>query len=327
MTVSERAPIGKALEFRIILLTLQPKYCHIMQDNNTNQTLMPEDGNEIILYQPDSTLSLDVRVENETVWLTQAQMSDLFQRDRTVITRHINNIFKEAELEEKSNMHFLHIAQSDKPIKLYSLDVIISVGYRVKSVRGTQFRQWANKILKDYLLRGYSVNQRLLHMESRIDRRLSEHDYQIKELTGKVDFFLRTSLPPREGVLFDGQIFDAHKFINQLVRSAKRRIILIDNYVDDTVLTQLDNRKEGVEAIIYTRRITAAFQLDIDRHNRQYAPIEVKAATKIHDRFMVVDDTLYHIGASIKDLGAKLFAFSKMEIPPSLILDNLQIVD
>ena len=278
-------------------------------------------------YQPDSTLSLDVRVENETVWLTQAQMSDLFQRDRKVITRHINNIFKEAELEEKSNVHFLHIAQSDKPIKLYSLDVIISVGYRVKSVRGTQFRQWANKILKDYLLRGYSVNQRLLHMESRIDRRLSEHDCQIKELTGKVDFFLRTSLPPREGVLFDGQIFDAHKFINQLVRSAKRRIILIDNYVDDTVLTQLDNRKEGVEAIIYTHRITAAFQLDIDRHNRQYAPIEVKAATKIHDRFMVVDDTLYHIGASIKDLGAKLFAFSKMEIPPSLILDNLQIVD
>ncbi len=298
-----------------------------MQDNNTNQTLMPEDGNEIILYQPDSTLSLDVRVENETVWLTQAQMSDLFQRDRTVITRHINNIFKESELEEKSNVHFLHIAQSDKPIKLYSLDVIISVGYRVKSVRGTQFRQWANKILKDYLLRGYSVNQRLLHMESRIDRRLSAHDYQIKELTGKVDFFLRTSLPPREGVLFDGQIFDAHKFINQLVRSANRRIILIDNYVDDTVLTQLDNRKEGVEAIIYTRRITAAFQLDIDRHNRQYAPIEVKVATKIHDRFMVIDDTLYHIGASIKDLGAKLFAFSKMEIPPSLILDNLQIVD
>ena len=254
-------------------------------------------------------------------------MSDLFQRDRTVITRHINNIFKESELEENSNVHFLHIAQSDKPIKLYSLDVIISVGYRVKSVRGTQFRQWANKILKDYLLRGYSANQRLLHMESRIDRRLSAHDYQIKELTGKVDFFLRTSLPPREGVLFDGQIFDAHKFINQLVRSANRRIILIDNYVDDTVLTQLDNRKEGVEAIIYTRRITAAFQLDIDRHNRQYAPIEVKVATKIHDRFMVIDDTLYHIGASIKDLGAKLFAFSKMEIPPSLILDNLQIVD
>lgn len=212
-------------------------------------------------------------------------------------------------------------------VEHYNLDVIISVGYRVKSRRGIQFRQWANKILKDYLLRGYSVNQRLQHMESRIDRRLSEHDYQIKELSGKVDFFLRTSLPPKEGVLFDGQIFDAHRFVNQLVRSANRRIILIDNYVDDTVLTQLDNRKEGVEAIIYTLRITSAFQLDIDRHNRQYTPIEVKRAAKVHDRFMIVDNTLYHIGASIKDLGAKLFAFSKMEISPSLILDNLQIID
>lgn len=298
-----------------------------MEDNNTNQILMPNDGNEIILYQPDSTLSLDVRVENETVWLTQAQMSELFQRDRTVITRHINNIFNEAELEEKSNVQFLHIAKSDRPVKLYSLDVIISVGYRVKSIRGTQFRQWANKILKDYLLRGYSVNQRIQLMESRIDHRLSEHDNQIKELAGKVDFFIRTSLPPKEGVLFDGQIFDAHRFVNQLVRSAKSRIILIDNYVDDTVLTQLDNRNEGVEAIIYTRRITATFQLDIDRHNRQYAPIEVRAVAKIHDRFMVVDDTLYHIGASIKDLGTKLFAFSKMEIRPSVVLDNLQFLD
>lgn len=212
-------------------------------------------------------------------------------------------------------------------IEYYNLDMIISVGYRVKSKRGIQFRQWANKILKDYLLRGYSINQRLLNMGNRIDRRLSEHDCQIKELTGKVDFFLRTSLPPREGVLFDGQIFDAHKLVNQLIRAAKKRIILIDNYVDDTVLTQLDNRQENVEASIYTRRITAAFQLDIDRHNRQYPPIIVKVATGIHDRFMIIDDILYHIGASIKDLGTKLFAFSKMETPPSVIMDNLQIVD
>lgn len=303
-----------------------------MQDNSTNQTLIPEDGNEIILYQPDSTLSLDVRVENETVWLNRNQIAVLFDRDVKTIGKHINNALQE-ELAGLPTVAKFAIVQKEgertvtRNVEHYNLDVIISVGYRVKSKRGIQFRQWANKVLKDYLLRGYSVNQRLLHMESRIDRRLSEHDYQIKELTDKVDFFLRTSLPPREGVLFDGQIFDAHRFVNQLVRSAKRRIILIDNYVDDTVLTQLDNRKEGVEAIIYTRCITAAFQLDIDRHNRQYAPIEVKTATKIHDRFMVVDDTLYHIGASIKDLGAKLFAFSKMEIPPSLILDNLQIVD
>lgn len=303
-----------------------------MQDNNTSQTHMPENGNEIILYQPDSTLSLDVRVENETVWLNRNQIAVLFDRDVKTIGKHINNALQE-ELTGLPTVAKFAIVQKEgdrtvtRNVEHYNLDVIISVGYRVKSVRGTQFRQWANKILKDYLLRGYSVNQRLLHMESRLDRRLSEHDYQIKELTGKVDFFLRTSLPPKEGILFDGQIFDAHKFVNQLVRSAKSRIILIDNYVDDTVLTQLDNRKEGVEAIIYTRRITAAFQLDIDRHNRQYAPIEVKTATRIHDRFMVVDDTLYHIGASIKDLGAKLFAFSKMEIPPSLILDNLQTVD
>jgi putative DNA-binding protein len=303
-----------------------------MQDNNANQTLMPEDGNEIILYQPDSTLSLDVRVENETVWLNRNQIAVLFDRDVKTIGKHINNALQE-ELAGIPTVAKFAIVQKEgdrtvtRNVEHYNLDVIISVGYRVKSKRGIQFRQWANKILKDYLLRGYSVNQRLLHMESRIDRRLSEHDFQIKELTGKVDFFLRTSLPPREGILFDGQIFDAHRFVNHLVRSAKRRVILIDNYVDDTVLTQLDNRKEGVEATVYTRRITAAFQLDIDRHNKQYAPIEVKTASKIHDRFMIVDDTLYHIGASIKDLGAKLFAFSKMEIPPSLILDNLQIHD
>ncbi|MDE6116102.1 MAG: virulence RhuM family protein [Duncaniella sp.] len=292
----------------------------------------PEDGNEIILYQPDSTLSLDVRVENETVWLNRNQIAVLFGRDVKTIGKHINNALQE-ELADLPTIAKFAIVQKEggrtvtRNVEHYNLDVIISVGYRVKSKRGIQFRQWANKILKEYLLRGYSVNQRLQHMESRIDRRLSEHDYQIKELSGKVDFFLRTSLPPKEGVLFDGQIFDAHRFINQLVRSAKRRIILIDNYVDDTVLTQLDNRKNGVEATIYTRRITAAFQLDIDRHNCQYAPIEVKTTTKIHDRFIVVDDTLYHIGASIKDLGAKLFAFSKMEIPPSLILNNLQILD
>ena len=303
-----------------------------MQDNNATQILTSKEGNEIILYQPDSTLSLDVRVENETVWLNRNQIALLFDRDVKTIGKHINNALQE-ELAESPTVANFAIVQKEggrtvtRNIEYYNLDMIISVGYRVKSKRGIQFRQWANKILKDYLLRGYSINQRLLNMENRIDRRLSEHDCQIKELTGKVDFFLRTSLPPREGVLFDGQIFEAHKLVNQLIRAAKKRIILIDNYVDDTVLTQLDNRKENVEASIYTRRITAAFQLDIDRHNRQYPPIIVKVATGIHNRFMIIDDILYHIGASIKDLGTKLFAFSKMETPPSVIMDNLQIVD
>ena len=250
-------------------------------------------------------------------------MSDLFLRDRTVITRHINNIFKEKELDEESNVHFLHIANSDKPIKLYSLDVIISVGYRVKSIRGTQFRQWANKVLKEYLLRGYSVNQRLLYMESRIDRRLSEHDNQIRELAGKVDFVLKTSLPPREGILFDGQIFDAYVFVCDLIRRARKRIILIDNYIDETVLTLLNKRNKGVFATIYTKRIDENLRLDIERHNDQYTPINVRTASNIHDRFLIIADTLYHIGASIKDLGKKLFAFSKMETSPDYILDKI----
>lgn len=295
-----------------------------MENTDHNRPLPASGENEIILYQPDSTLSLDVRVEDDTVWLTQQQMSDLFERDRTVITRHINNIFKENELDEKSNVHFLHIALSDKPVKLYSLDVIISVGYRVKSIRGTQFRQWANKVLKEYLLRGYSVNQRLLHMESRIDRRLAEHDCQIRELSGKVDFFLKTSLPPREGILFDGQIFDAYLFVCDLIRRAKSRIVLIDNYIDETVLTLLDKRAPGVSATVFTRKLTDALQLDIERHNDQYEPVNVRTAPGIHDRFLIIDDTLYHIGASVKDLGKKLFAFSKMETPPSVILDSLR---
>ena len=210
-------------------------------------------------------------------------------------------------------MHFLHIAHSDKPIKLYSLDVIISVGYRVKSIRGTQFRQWANKILKEYLLKGYSINQRLLHMESRIDHRLSEHDNQIKELSNRMDFFIRTSLPPREGIFFDGQIFDAYTLICDLVRSAKHRIIMVDNYVDDSILRQLDKRENGVTATIYTQSISRALRQDLDRHNAQYSPIEVRTYHKAHDRFLIIDDTVYHVGASFKDLGKKLFAFSKME--------------
>ena len=286
--------------------------------------------NEIILYQPDATLSLDVRVEAETVWLTQQQIAQLFGVKQPAISKHLKNIFESGELDENSAYSILEYTASDGKkykTRFYNLDAILSVGYRVNSLNATLFRQWANKILKDYLLRGYSINQRLLHLESRIDHRLSEHDHQIKELNDKVDFFLRTSLPPREGILFDGQIFDAHRFINNLIRSASRRLILIDNYVDDTVLTQLDNRKDDVSATIYTQHISNAFRLDIERHNKQYTPIEVRIAHKIHDRFLIVDDTLYHIGASIKDLGKKLFAFSKMETPPDMILDNIHPKD
>lgn len=293
--------------------------------NNINIS-HPDTENEIILYQPDSTLSLDVRVENETVWLTQAQMTELFQTTRNNITLHIRNIFKEGELEESSVCKESLLTAADGKrykTKFYSLDIIISIGYRVKSIRGTQFRIWANNILKDYLLRGYSVNQRLLYMENRIDRRLLEHDKRLDDLTNKVDFFIRTSLPPKEGVFFNGQIFDAHEFICRLIKSANNRIILIDNYVDESVLVQLDNRNADVSAVIYTGEIRRTFRQSITRHNRQYAPIDIRTADKIHDRFLIIDDTLYHIGASIKDLGKKLFAFSKLEISPDYILANI----
>ena len=275
---------------------------------------------EIVLYQPDETVKLEVRMENETVWLTQAQIAELFERDRTVITKHINNVFKEKELEEKSNVQFLHIANSDKPVKYFSLDVIISVGYRVKSIRGTQFRQWANRVLKDYLLKGYSVNQRLNDM----GKELAEIKETLYEHSKKIDFFVRTSLPPVEGIFFDGQIFDAYKFATDLIRSAGKSLLLIDNYVDESVLLMLSKRNPGVSATIYTQKITSQLQLDLEKHNDQYPPINIRTYRNSHDRFLIVDDKeVYHIGASLKDLGKKMFAFSKLQMDPGFITDKL----
>lgn len=264
---------------------------------------------EIVIYQPDEITRLEVRVEGETVWLTQTQMADLFGRERTVITKHIRNIFSEHELDEKSNVHFLHFANSDKPVKIFSLDVIISVGYRVKSIQGTYFRQWASKVIKEYLFRGYSLNRRL----STIENRLDEHEK-------KIDFFVRTSLPPVEGVFYDGQIFDAYVFATDLIRSAVRSLILIDNYIDESVLLMLSKRQTGVSAEIRTGRLTATLKQDLVRHNLQYPPIVISQAQDIHDRFLIVDDDIYHIGASLKDLGKKLFAFSKLSLSKELLL-------
>lgn len=312
-------------EIPIIFINFAIEKATFMNENDNKTDALIPSGNEIILYQPDSTLSLDVRVENDTVWLNRNQIATLFDRDVKTIGKHINNALKE-ELDGLSVIAKFATTASDGKtyqVEHYNIEMITSVGYRVKSKRGVQFRVWANKILRDYLLRGYSVNQRLLQMESRIDRRLLEHDKRLDDLTGKVDFFIRTSLPPKEGVFFNGQIFDAHEFICRLIKSATERIILIDHYVDESVLVQLDNRNSGVSALIYTGDISRTLRQSINRHNRQYSPIEVKTAEKIHDRFLIIDNTLYHIGASIKDLGKKLFAFSKLEISPEYILGNL----
>lgn len=281
---------------------------------------------EIILYQPDEEIKLDVRLENETVWLSIDEMSHLFGRDISVIGKHIRNIFKEGELIKDSVWaKFAYTASDGKTYQVdyYNLDVIISVGYRVKSQRGTQFRQWANKVLKEYLLKGYSINQRINQLENKTDSRLTAHDRQLEELTNKVDFFVRTSLPPVEGIFFDGQIFDAYKFASDLIKSARQSLVLIDNYVDESVLLMLSKRQPGVTATIYTQRITPQFQLDLDRHKDQYPPVDVRTCKLSRDRFLIVDDAVYHIGASLKDLGKKWFAFSKLSLPAEMITNLL----
>ena len=282
-----------------------------------------ENNGEIILYQPDNEIRLEVRLENETVWLSIEEMSQLFGRDISVIGKHIRNIFKEGELLKESVWaKFAYTASDSKTYQVdyYNLDVIISVGYRVKSLRGTQFRQWANKVLKEYLLKGYSMNQRLLQLERQADARFMEHDRRLDNIDKKIDFFVRSSLPPVEGIFYDGQIFDAYKFASDLIRSAKKSILLIDNYIDESVLMMLSKRNAGVKADIYTQSIGLRLQLDLQKHNSQYPPIGIHTCKKSHDRFLIIDGAeVYHIRASMKDLGKKMFAFSKLGIPASAV--------
>ncbi len=263
--------------------------------------------NEIIVYQPEGgEFHIEVRVDQDTVWLTQAQMAELFSKSVSVISRHIANVFAERELEEKGNLHFLQIANSDKPVKLFSLDVIISVGYRVKSYQGTQFRRWANKVLKEHMLRGFSVNQRLVAHENKLEN----HDSRIIYLEKQVDFFVKANLPPKEGVLQAKAFWSGYEFAVQLVRSAKQEIVIIDPFADDTTLSLMSKRNPGVNAIIYSARINQTMKAECERLNRQCPPVELRTMREVHDRFIVVDETVYHIGASIKDLGNKLTAFS-----------------
>ncbi len=274
--------------------------------------------NEIILYQPNEIAErIEVRLEDETVWLTQAQMTMLFQRDQSVISRHIRNVFKEGELDEKSNMHFLHIPSSDKPVAFYNLDVIISVGYRVKSKQGTQFRIWATQVLRDYLLKGYAVNKRIDRIEDKYDNLSAE--------VQEIRLQLNTTLPKNQGIFFDGQIFDAYVFVCDLIKSAKKEIILIDNYIDESVLQLFTKRNKKVSVTIFTPKITKVLQQDIAKHNAQHEKIKIKTFAKSHDRFLIIDEQVYHFGASLKDLGKKWFAFSKMQISKETITKQLKI--
>lgn len=264
-----------------------------------------ESKGEIILYHPENTLELEVRLADETVWLTQAQIAKLFGVKQPAISKHLKNIFTSEELDILSVHSILeYTAMDGKTYKtsFYNLDAILSIGYRVNSKNATLFRIWANKILKEYLLKGYSINQRI----ERIEAKLIDHDQ-------KIDFFVKTSLPPVEGIFFDGQLFDAYKFAADLIKSARKSILLIDNYIDESVLMLLTKRNPHVTATIYTAHISKQLTLDLQRHNAQYEPITLKQFKQSHDRFLLLDDKdIYHIGASLKDLGKKWFAFSKL---------------
>ena len=272
-------------------------------------------GGEIILYQPDSSIRLEVRMEEETVWLTQAQMAMLFGCSIDNISLHLKNLYAEGEIDVETTSEEISVVRTEgkrqvvRKIMHYNLDAILSVGYRVSSKSATRFRQWATSVLKDYLLRGYAINQRI----ERLEQRVTKTEEQI-------GFFVRTALPPVEGIFYDGQVFDAYAFAADMIRSARKRVILIDNYVDDSVLLTLAKREEGVSAEIVTRHVAETLKLDLQRHNRQYPPVAIRECERYHDRFLIIDDTVYHLGASLKDLGKKMFAFNRMEVAAEEIL-------
>jgi len=269
---------------------------------------------EMKLYQSeDLQVKLDVLVENETVWLSQAQIAALFGVQKAAISKHLKNIFDSGELRQEAVVSILETTAADGKhysTKFYNLDAVLSVGYRVNSVYATHFRIWANHVLKEHILRGASVNQRFEHIE----RRLFVNESELQSVNRKIDQLVQTALPPKQGIFFDGQIFDAYQFVSDLIRSAKRSIVLIDNYADDSVLVQLMKRADGVTATVCVSRLTEAFRLDIERHNRQYPPVQLRVLSAVHDRFLLLDDSiLYTSGASFKDLGKKLFCFTQIE--------------
>ena len=282
-----------------------------------------ESKDEIIIYQSQSALRLEVRLQNETVWLTQAQIAELFGTKRQAITKHLQNIFNSGELDKNSVSSKVELTAQDGKnyvTKIYNLDAIISVGYRVNSKNATAFRQWATQVLRSYLLKGYSINQRM----DRMEHTMSEQNQKIIEHDQKIDFFIKTALPPLEGVFYDGQLFDAYTFVADLIRTASKSLILIDNYIDDKVLTLFTKRIPGVKVTIYTAQISKQLSLDMQCHNSQYDPIDIRLFRQSHDRFLIIDEKeLYHIGASLKDLGKKWFAFSRLQLDIKDILNHL----
>lgn len=308
----------------------------LVRKNNTDCG----NGAEVVLYQPDSSIHIEVLVEGETVWLTQQQMAELFSTTKQNVSLHINNIFREGELDKivvvkESFTTTSHGAMQGKTqrsrVSLYNLDVIISVGYRVRSQAGTRFRIWATSILKQYLLQGYAINRQLVALQQNMDERLIKLEDRMTRSEKQIDFFVRTNQPPHEGVVFEGHLLEGREVAEALVRSAKREIILIDSYVGADTFHILETRNDGVKATVYTERVGAnitALQADYEREYGCDRRIDVRRyRTNFHDRFLIVDDDVYHIGASLKDLGKRLFAFDKMGLGKELILGQTDDCD
>ena len=276
----------------------------------------------IVTYK-NGEIELKVSFKNETIWLRQDEIALLFEKDRTVITRHINNILKDKEVDEESNVQKMHFPNSDKPVKLYSLDIILAVGYRTNSAKAIKFRQWATKILKEYILNGYVINGEKITYE-----RFKSLENDVFDLKNKVNKVFKAiegkELRPKQGIFFDGQIFDAYVFVSDLIKSAKKSIVLIDNYLDESVLT-LFTKNQNIDVTIFTKNFSKQLKLDLEKYNKQYKPITIKKFTSAHDRFLIIDEKeIYHFGASLKDLGKKWFAFSKFDIETIGILNRLK---
>lgn len=285
---------------------------------------------EIVLYQPNDQLKIEVRLDNETVWLTQQQMAILFDVKENNITYHIQGIYKTHELEQDATTQKIRVVRKEgnrqvsRSIDFYNLDMIISVGYRVNSANATQFRRWATSVLKEYLLNGYAVNQRLIAMEERIDRRLAQHDSILQKHQEKIDFFVQANLPPVEKVFFDGDFFEARVLLEKLVKTAQHRIIVVDAYIDAATFDMLDVREKGVTADIYAGKDLSSLR-DMHNASAKTNPINTHIwSNPSHDRWLIIDDFLYHCGHSLKDMGRKLSAITLMGTSPEKILDSVK---
>ena len=283
--------------------------------------------NEIVLYKPNEQFQLEVQVMDETVWLTQQQIAALYGVQIPAISKHLANIFRDGELDKDSVISILENTAADGKVystQFYNLDAILSVGYRVNSKNATIFRRWSNKILKEYMLRGYAVNQRLLAVEERMDRKFSAIESELRDHKEKIDFFVRTNMPPAEQIFFEGQFFEARVLLEQIIKTAKKRVIIIDGYIDAATFEMLDVRAKGVTADIYS---DSEYKTLRDSHNASKGkqPVNThKWSKSSHDRWVIIDDTLYHCGHSVKDLGKKLSAIMKMDWNPEVVLKEVK---